>query len=302
MAEIFRIGVVTVTYNSAEVLPDFLQSVAQQTLQEFILYVVDNDSKDQSVAMASSFGDPRIRVIANKENLGVAEGNNQGIRAALADGCDSVLLLNNDTTFGPKLFAELYEGLIEHNCSMATPKIFYHANPRVIWAAGGYFQAWAGYRTQHYGEKRPDGDRYSTSKAIAYAPTCCVLIHKSVFDRIGIMDPKYFVYTDDVDFMYRAMKAGLRMQYLPHSHVWHKVSSLTGGGTSLFTIRYCTRNRAYFLLKHQPKHVAEVWILIYKIYYGIRFLLHKDKRDILRLKLSSVEEARNLHALILNEK
>jgi GT2 family glycosyltransferase len=290
-----RIGVVTVTYDSADVLPEFLESVAHQTFQDFFLYVVDNASKDNSIETISAFDDPRARVIANAKNLGVAEGNNQGIRAALADGCDAVLLLNNDTVFPAEMFSLLRDGLEQNDCAITTPKIYYHDQPNKIWAAGGYFQPWLGYRTQHHGEGQQDKGQFNKVRSVTYAPTCCVLIHRDVFRRIGLMDPLYFVYTDDVDFMYRALKAGFVMKYLPKAKLWHKVSSLTGGRTSDFTVRHCTRNRAYFLLKCLPRYMAEIWIQVYTSFYFSRFLLRKDSESVLNLKLRSVNEGRNMN-------
>ena len=93
-----RVGVVTVTYNSANVLEDFLDSLSAQQGVEVRLYAVDNDSHDGSVdRLREETRLPHLTVIANTRNAGVAEGNNQGIVAALDDRCDWVLLLNNDT-------------------------------------------------------------------------------------------------------------------------------------------------------------------------------------------------------------
>ena len=86
------IGVVTVTYNSAAVLPEFFDSLAGQTCADYTLYVVDNASHDETLALCRRRTDLPIQLIANERNLGVAEGNNQGIRAALQDGCEAVLL------------------------------------------------------------------------------------------------------------------------------------------------------------------------------------------------------------------
>lgn len=293
MDSVQRIGVVTVTYNSAEVLPEFLASVASQTFREFILYIIDNASKDKSVEIASAFGDPRVRIHANAENLGVAEGNNQGIRAALADGCDAVLLLNNDTVFPAELFVQLCDGLVQYDCAMTTPKIYYHDEPKNIWAAGGYFQPWLGYRTQHYGDGQLDKGQFDTARSVTYAPTCCVLIHKKVFSRIGLMDPLYFVYNDDDDFMYRALTAGLVIKYLPHGKLWHKVSSLTGG-LNAFSIRYCTRNRAYFLRKHFSRGYAYTWNAFYWTYQLARYRFGKDSTQTWNLKRSAMHEAATL--------
>jgi hypothetical protein len=250
MANEDLIGIVTVTYNSAGVLPDFLRCIAGQSYRKFLLFVVDNASSDKTLAILRDWHDERLKVVANETNHGVAEGNNQGIRAALAAGCESVLLLNNDTEFGSELIAGLLRGMDKFAADMTCPKMLYYDEPKRIWAAGGSFQPWLGYRTIHLGVDELDQRQYDNPRQVTYVPTCCVLIRRRVFAKIGLMDDLYFVYVDDVDFMYRALKAKMILVYLPELELLHKVGRLTGGDTSPFHIRYCTRNRVYFTLKH----------------------------------------------------
>jgi len=289
-----RIGVVTVTYNSGTVLEDFLRCMESQTHRDFLLYVVDNASKDETLAMLRQWHDSRLRVIANEENLGVAEGNNQGIRAAIADGCGAVLLLNNDTEFSASLITELADGMDQYGVEMTCPKMMYHDEPQRIWAAGGELQPQYGYRCVHYGENQIDRGQYDRPRLVSYVPTCCVLIRAEVFRKIGIMDKLYFVYVDDVDFMYRAMKAKLRLMYLPETKLLHKVGRLTGGGElSAFSVRYCTRNRVYFLLQHCGVLASTPLLIAYQFYYAIS-LLRRSTFRIYLIKQSAVWEGMKL--------
>jgi len=154
-----RIGVVTVTYNSAEVLPDFLRCMMAQTHADFLLFAVDNGSQDSTVELLKECQDSRLAVIANPDNRGVAEGNNQGIRKALEAGCCSVLLINNDTEFGKTLMEQLAQGLETYSSAMTCPKMLFFDEPERIWAAGGFFQPRLGYRVLHYGDGEVDPGR-----------------------------------------------------------------------------------------------------------------------------------------------
>jgi GT2 family glycosyltransferase len=138
------IGVVTVTFNSESVLAGFMDSIFKQSHLEFFLYIIDNASSDGTLQVLSEYKDPRIVLITNQTNVGVAEGNNIGIRAALGGGCASVLLINNDTVFEPNLISKLADGLLEHECDMIVPKIVFFDDPKKIWSAGGYFNALRG--------------------------------------------------------------------------------------------------------------------------------------------------------------
>jgi GT2 family glycosyltransferase len=250
-----KVGVVTVTYNSATVLEEFLDSLASQTHSSLVLYAIDNASRDASVAMLRQRSGIAVVVIANEQNLGVAEANNQGIRAALDDGCEYVLLLNNDTVFPANMIAELIAGLDTHHCELTTARMYYHDHPDRIWCAGGRISPWRAYDVVHDGADQADHGQFDAPRAVEYTPTCCLMARRSVFEQVGLMDDRYFVYVDDVDFLYRCRKHGLSLWYIPSARLWHKVSSLTTT-VSNFTLRYCTRNRVYFLRKHLPYPLA----------------------------------------------
>lgn len=250
MANSSLIGVVTVTYNSGAVIRDFMESVLQQSHSEFIFYVVDNASCDETLRLVSSYADPRIVTIGNVDNVGVAEGNNIGIRAALRDNCAFVLLLNNDTVFDADLFSTLFQGLEEGRCEMIVPKVLYFEPSNKIWSAGGAFSRWRGM-SWHFGFNQMDDGQFDQALEVAYSPTCCMLLRSKVFDRVGLMDAKYFVYFDDTDFCLRAYWGGMRLVYLPTARVYHKVSSLTGYRSNV-AIRYLIRNHVYYVMKFFP--------------------------------------------------
>jgi GT2 family glycosyltransferase len=295
-----RVGVVTVTFNSAQVLPDFLRCVAEQTHKDLLIFAVDNASTDDSIEILRGFPDERLKIIRNSENRGVAEGNNQGIRAALESGCSSILVINNDTEFGPTLLTQLLGALDDNRADMSCPKMLYFDERNKIWAAGGEFQSWFGYRVIHLGEGELDRGQYDRGRLVTYAPTCCVLIRKKVFDTIGLMDSSYFVYADDVDFMFRAMQRGLALWYLPECKLWHKISSLTGGDSTPFAIHYMTRNRIYFYRKNFSKPAVAMWVLLYKLHLLIRYLRGVDSTAIWNAKRKAVHEGLAMTASSLN--
>ena len=74
-----KIGLVTITYNSADVLQPFLDCVWQQTHNNLVLYVVDNASADATFSILAKDRDSRLKIINNSTNFGVAKANNQGI-------------------------------------------------------------------------------------------------------------------------------------------------------------------------------------------------------------------------------
>ncbi|HEY4083305.1 MAG TPA: glycosyltransferase family 2 protein [Burkholderiaceae bacterium] len=246
------IGIVTVLYNCDEVLQGFFESLAAQIDVCFHLYVIDNGSTESgaqlSTALASKYG-IAATVVFNNHNAGVARGNNQGIRLALADGCSYVLLANNDTEFAPATIRHLFNVLVDGSERAATPKMTYFDPPNQIWYGGGHINAWT-MRTPHYGMREEDRGQYDKPRHVGYAPTCFLLFDAKIFEEIGLMDEAYFVYYDDTDFIWRMAAQGIRLRYVPASVVKHKVSSSTGGGESPFSLYYTNRNRLYFIRKN----------------------------------------------------
>jgi GT2 family glycosyltransferase len=255
-----KVGIVTVTFNSAHVIEAFLNSLLAQTYSNCFLYVIDNASSDETLARIARRKDPRVSVTANAVNVGFAEGSNQGIRAALAANCSAVLLINNDTEFEPSLLRTLVHALNEHPVDMVAPKILLHDHPDVIWSAGGGLNPIKGHTGFHFGWGETDRGQFDRSRLVDHAPACCLLIRREVFERIGLMDQRFFVYVEDTDFCYRAKAAGIKLLYFPAATLLHKASSLTGGVESEFVVRSLTRNQIYFLLKH-----FGMWRLLYYV-------------------------------------
>jgi GT2 family glycosyltransferase len=297
-----KVGIVTVTYNSAEVLPDFFRSLWSQTHRNFILYAVDNASSDSTVELLHAEKDCRLRVVANCRNLGVAEGNNRGIRLALEDDCESVLLLNNDVVFPTALLTRLLSSKEINRCEMVAPRMMYYQPSDEIWWAGGHFQKILGYRAIHDDMCGGGQRKAALRRRTTYAPTCCVLVDSKVFARIGLMDDQYFVYFDDTDFMFRAWQADMILIYEPEAVLYHKVSSLTKGTTSQFAVRHITRNRIYFWSKHFGTVPAFAGIVVLAAIYLLRVIVRRASVQVLTVQLKALREGFQMHLRISRSK
>lgn len=245
------IGLVTVLYNSKPVLPGFFASLAASEDVDLHLIAVTNDQDAECAQMCRAFADEtgiRTTVIENAENVGVAEANNQGIRLCLAEGHGFVLIANNDIEFEPQVIAGTRDALAQGYEAVA-PLITYYDRPDLAWYAGGSISTTLA-RTEHHGDLRPPRPADTQLRATGYAPTCFLMCPAEVFETVGLMDPSYFVYYDDSDFMLRFSRAGLRLGYAPAHVVLHKVSSSTGGASSSFTVYHANRNRILFIRKN----------------------------------------------------
>jgi GT2 family glycosyltransferase len=118
----------------------------------------------------------------------------------------------------------------------------------------------------------------------------------SVFEVIGVMDERYFVYSDDVDFMYRAMRAGLKLYLLPEAKLWHKVSGLTGGALSEFSLYYGSRGRALFLYKHFGRLQGWFWTTLYSAFCWLRQFVGGDAPANSKTRIRGTRDGRRVGA------
>jgi GT2 family glycosyltransferase len=285
-----RLGIVTVTYNSAEVLPDFLRSLGAQSFADWRLYVIDNASSDSSCAHVEAWGDPRLALTANQHNRGFAAATNQGIADALADGVDWVLILNNDTVFGPDFLARLMARAGQGDAQVFAPRITYFDAPDRNWYAGGHFSVAWGFRATHEGEGQRDDPAAEPERWVSFAPGCCKLVSADLIRSLGTFDESYFVYWEDTDLCWRWRSAGVRIRYLREPSIEHKVSALTGGSASAFSILMYHRNQMLFLRKHFGRMGAALMVLPVLVKIGLRWLLRRDRAQEVRRRLSALRQ------------
>lgn len=248
----YLVGVVTVLYNSESVLPGFFESLARERTARFRLYVVDNSPTSSGVELARALAVERgidAVFVRNPENAGIAKANNQGVALARADQCQFVLLTNNDIEFPAGVIPQLIQDCVQLGVSAATPKIYYHGTRNLLWYAGGRITRWL-MLVEHFGMGQTDRGQFEEAGSVEFAPACFLLLRTDIFSAVGALDEQFFVYYEDTDFMWRMRAHGLRVAYDPAAVVEHKVSTLTGGAKSPFSLYYLNRNRIYFIRKH----------------------------------------------------
>jgi len=218
--------VIILNWNGKEDTIECLRSVQALDYPHYQVLVVDNASSDGSPEQIRvAFLD--VELIVNEVNLGYAGGINVGIKRALEEGADYVLLLNNDTLVDERLLAELLKaGESDPQIGILTPKIYYHGGTR-IWFAGADKRrfppgiAWPGHG-------KLDGPAYSRQREVDYATGCGIMIKAEVLRAVGLFDTTYFMYHEDLDLCERAKRAGYKVVYVPSAKMWHKVSASTG--------------------------------------------------------------------------
>jgi hypothetical protein len=243
------VTVVVVNWNGREITLECLASLRAVTYSPLRVLVVDNASTDGSVdAVRKTF--PDVLVLPQERNLRFAGGTNAGIRRALADGADMVMLLNNDTIVDPKCVTALVARMhSEERCGMVAPRIYYADPPDLLWFTGGVISMWTG-TMHHTGIRERDTERSATPRDIDYASGCCVLTSREVVNSVGMLDESYFMYSEDADWSMRIRQAGYRIVYEPGAKVWHKLSVSAGGHLSGFKVWNKFRSNFRFFARY----------------------------------------------------
>ena len=265
-----KVFVITLNYkgdkNTKELLESFLKVDKSSFLLTFL--IVDNYPKKPIEIDTDKYKGLNLKVIYNRENLGFSGGNNKGIKYALEKGADYVLLINNDTTVDANFLKELFEISEEReNVGAVAPKIYFERGyefhkdrynaperGRVIWYAGGEID-WHNVIAKHRGVDEVDIGQYNETSETEFASGCAMLIKSEVLRKVGLIDPKYFLYYEDSDLSERIRGKGYKIYYCPSSVIWHKNAASSGGSGSDLQDYYITRNRMLFSLKYAPPRI-----------------------------------------------
>lgn len=257
--------IVVLSWNSREMTRECIQSLLAMEADSFHILILDNGSHDGSVEyLRETF--PQVEVIANGRNLGFAAGCNVGMKRAVAENFEYVLLVNNDTSVAPNLLGELLaEAGRSPHAGMVSPKIYYADHPDRIWWAGGTFSLWQGL-PHHTGFNDKEDGRYETARTVDWATGCVVLLRCAALREAGLFDEKIFANSEDLDLSLRMRSMGWQIRYAPKAKLWHKEGFATRKNVGEH-VRYFTSTRNILWLMHKHAKIHH-WITFWPVFGG----------------------------------
>ncbi|MFN8489839.1 MAG: glycosyltransferase family 2 protein [Caldilineaceae bacterium] len=265
-----KVYIIVLNWNQYKLTADCIRSLLKVDYPNYRVLVVDNGSQDDTVSKLGSEFVDKIDLITNDKNLGFSGGNNVGIRFALAQGANYVMLLNNDTVANDPLFVRKLVDIAENDrhIGMASPSIFYFDDPERVWYAGSALDLWKGWR--HY--YLVPGDKMAIETG--YASGCCVLISAQMIQEIGTLNESYFLTVEDVEWSLRAKHAGWRVVYVPDACLLHKdsISSKAHKGKGVYSpLRVYHEYRNTIWLIREYGNLYQKW-LIWPILFGSKLI------------------------------
>ncbi len=237
---------VITNWNGRHFLEKCLSTLFAQNFQDFEVFVVDNNSTDDSVAWVRQHF-PQVRLLENEANVGLCAANNRGI---LATGAEFVAILNNDTEFEPDWLGSLVRAMeADPSVGMCASKMLLTDRRDMIESAGIVVDragiAWG------LESGSPDGQGVAVPTPVFGACGGAALYRREMLLEIGLFDEELFVYLEDADVAWRGRWAGWGCVYVPQAVVYHAHSATIKEG-SPFKTRLLGRNKIWMIGKNYP--------------------------------------------------
>jgi len=252
------------------------------------LIVVDNTPDDPNLE-ESIARHPDVHLIRAPENLGFGRGNNLGIKWVLENTkCEFIFLLNNDATVGADTIFKLENAMDSHpEAGIVSPRILLEEHPEELWYGGGDVN-WSKGAAKVPGYRgKADSEIAISARYVGFASGCAMLVRRSTFREVGGLDPRFFMYEEDLELCFRVQEAGWKIRYIPEALVFHK-----GQGSQrkekeddkfiplespenprlVFIVYHLTRNRLLNMWLHARGINAFKFSMGFPIYYAVRCL------------------------------
>jgi N-acetylglucosaminyl-diphospho-decaprenol L-rhamnosyltransferase len=261
------LSIVIVSFNARPELTACLDSLAGARLQlDHEIVVVDNASTDGSMEAARAAG---ARVIALDRNVGFAAANNAAIRVSRGD---LLLLLNSDTMVAGSAIEKLVWRLQATGATVAGPRLV-DATGRVEISFGRMMSPLAELRQKAIGRLY---DRHvgAVERRVAqwtrhehwvdWVSGACLLVRRADAEAAGLLDERYFLYTEDVDFCHAIRMRGGRVLFTPAAEIVHLRGRSRASQPEASRAMY-RRSHLAFYEKHHPR-----WAVVLKWYLTLK--------------------------------
>lgn len=281
------IAVILVNWKKYNLTSNCIDSLNKSNYKNFKIILVDNEYSEKSlIELKNKYKE--LIVFKEKNNLGFAGGNNIGIRYALENDYDYIMLLNNDTEVKENFILPLVERIEkDHSLGAVQPLILNFLNKSIIWNAGGKLNKFLGITST-----RLNNNKLNSSIVFDdftdWISGCGILIKSEIVKKIGLLDEKFFTYYEDVDWSLRMKSLGYDLGFVKESIIYHHGSSSSKNkknkeGVISSKIHYFNiRNHILLLKKHKNlfNFFGIVFFQIIKItsyifYFLIRFRFNK---------------------------
>jgi GT2 family glycosyltransferase len=256
------VACVIVNWNQAQLTQQCVGSVVSGEHVPPWIIVVDNGSQGDPGELAREVH-PETIVLRNRCNLGFAGGANSGIEHALKLGAEAVLIVNNDAVVARTCVAELIAALGQDDrlAAVGAKTLTQERPPRIHTAYG--ILTFHGTLVQQQGWFEPDISKFNEFAHVDYISGCAMLLRRAALERVGLLDPAFFAYHEDLDWCMRARRAGYRVAYVPSALVYHRMHASTGGGGYFSPITYLSARNSILVVRKNAARAEQLKFAFY---------------------------------------
>ena len=241
------LAIAIINYNTFEKTVECVNSIFKTAKCEYKIYLLDNASKNDSFERLSElFGhDGRIELIKSEENLGYGKGNNLCIEKAKSDGCDYILISNNDIIFKEGCIDLLLDEIKKSGAFITSPKVLgldgkQQVSIKAVKPSFKEYLLFSNYILGHFVSKKKTREYFKkTAKNVKgevyWASGACFMADMNQFEKIGFFDPYTFLYFEEYIISEKADLAGLKRIYVPDAEVIHYHAASVDSSSKLFT-------------------------------------------------------------------
>lgn len=245
------VAIILLNYNNYQDTIACVETLRRIDYSNWIIVIVDNHSPNTSFAELKKLEEGNIHVIDSGRNGGFAFGNNIGIRYALENGANYVLLLNNDTLVEPDFLSIMIgQGVYQAKGDITTCRIMYNDDRSKVWYAGGDID-WNNLRAIHRKINKTYSLCENKPEEVSFISGCCMMISREFIEQNGMLPEEYFMYYEDMDYCQHARECGAKLVYIPSAVIYHCVGAAGGGADSPFFIEWNARSRRQFYRKYK---------------------------------------------------
>jgi GT2 family glycosyltransferase len=255
-----KVGILILYYNRYEDTVACVNSILNIDYNNYKIILVDNCSNDGSFEKIKKEL-KGIEILQTGSNLGFTGGINYGIKYLLKQNYDYILTINNDTIVEKDFLSILVEAMEnEPEAVAACGTILNEHDREKIWYASGKIVGWRGLAV-HLNK----GKKFIPSSKVEYVTFitgCLMLLRASSIEKIGLLDEKFFMYLDDIEYSQRIINKKFKLLYVPGCIIYHKVF---GEKESAFKLYYSVRNRLLLISTAFNKitgFIASVYFLL----------------------------------------
>ncbi len=290
------IGIVILNYNTFEDVVDCVSSIRASTHTEYKIYIVDNMSTDDSFMNLSDEFENRndVIIISSDKNGGYSYGNNIGIKAAIQDGCDYILISNPDIVYYDSAIDEMKNYLVEHDdvaivgpsCKsldaeesqlfrkVYTDKLYtFSRKPLSVFA-----KIFKSLRTEY---DKPDGDDFVFNGMVR---GCCFLLSSETFEKIEFFDANVFLYAEEWILAKKITDLGYKCACDFKAKVLHKEATSTNKKGNAFKTYHLYLSEFYYMKVYNKSAYAILFFyyLSNLTVFFLRSIFKKDYRKMMK--------------------